>query len=152
MPVTTELQDYLHHHIPLSRAIGISVTRADEGGVTLEAPLEPNVNHRSTVFGGSAVSTAILACWSLVWVRLQSTDPGGRIVIHRSEMDYVRPLTGTFTASALPPSDVLWDRFLEVLQRRGKSRIHLDALVRNADGTEAGRFHGSYVVFGPPQG
>src|SRR6266540_3523639 len=48
------LQKYLHDHIPLSKAMDVEVVEATDDGVTLAAPLAPNINHRETVFGGSA--------------------------------------------------------------------------------------------------
>jgi len=59
-----ELQDYLHEHIPISSAMGVRVVACDESGVRLTAPLYPNINHRATVFGGSASAVAILAAWT----------------------------------------------------------------------------------------
>ena len=47
-----ELEAYLHEHIPLSKAMGVSVVSVEEGIVILRAPLAPNINHRETVFGG----------------------------------------------------------------------------------------------------
>ena len=60
------LQASLHERIPLSRAMGVRVLRAEPGGVVVEAPLAPNVNHSGTVFGGSASAVALLAAWALV--------------------------------------------------------------------------------------
>jgi thioesterase domain-containing protein len=59
-----ELEDYLHVHIPLSAAMQVAVVAVDASGVTLAAPLAPNINHRDTVFGGSASAVAILAAWA----------------------------------------------------------------------------------------
>ena len=56
-----ELASDLHAHIPLSAAMQVSVAAVDADGVTLQAPLAPNINHRDTVFGGSASAVAILA-------------------------------------------------------------------------------------------
>jgi thioesterase domain-containing protein len=77
------LQAYLHDRIPLSRAMEIEVRSATPQGVTLYAPLAPNINHRDTVFGGSASAVAILAAWSVVYVRMHAEGLTGRIVIHR---------------------------------------------------------------------
>jgi thioesterase domain-containing protein len=60
-----ELEHYLHQHNPLSRAMGVEVVMADWHAVTLRAPLAPTINHRKTVFGGSASAVAILAAWAL---------------------------------------------------------------------------------------
>jgi thioesterase domain-containing protein len=53
-----ELEHYLHEHIPLSQDMGVEVVMADWNGVTLRAPLTPTINHRETVFGGSASAAA----------------------------------------------------------------------------------------------
>jgi len=47
-----ELERYLHERIPLSLAMGVEVRAAGAAGVELHAPLEPNINHRDTVFDG----------------------------------------------------------------------------------------------------
>ena len=57
----SELEQYLYEKIPLSRAIQISAIEVNEHTVRLRAPLTPNLNHRATVFGGSAVAVAILS-------------------------------------------------------------------------------------------
>jgi thioesterase domain-containing protein len=56
-----EVERYLHAHIPLSRAMAVEVQAATPVCVRLCAPLAPNINHRETVFGGSASAVAILA-------------------------------------------------------------------------------------------
>ena len=52
--MVVEVEQYLHRHIPLSAAMGIRVRLATPHRVELWAPLAPNINHQSTVFGGSA--------------------------------------------------------------------------------------------------
>jgi thioesterase domain-containing protein len=66
----SELEDYLYQQIPISKQIGISVMSAGTNHVLLAAPLNPNINHCDTVFGGSASAVAILAAWSLIHLRL----------------------------------------------------------------------------------
>ncbi|RYE53550.1 MAG: hypothetical protein EOP18_08925, partial [Rhizobiaceae bacterium] len=56
------------------RVVAASVER-----VTLSAPLAPNINHRATVFGGSASAVAILSAWSLLHLRLSSDHTTGLI-------------------------------------------------------------------------
>ena len=57
----SELQTYLHQHIPLFQAMQVTVVEASLQQVVLTAPVAPNINHRETVFGGSASAVAILA-------------------------------------------------------------------------------------------
>jgi thioesterase domain-containing protein len=140
-----ELGVYLHRHIPLSAAMQVVVERADMECVVLSAPLAPNLNHRETVFGGSAVSVAILSAWALAYLRVVSLDASVRFVIQRHEMQYDRPITGRFTASASVAATADWDRFLQTLARRNRARVALHSLLHQ-DESVVGRFVGEFVA------
>jgi len=140
-----ELEAYLHEHIPLSVAIGVTVVAAGNDGVRLAAPLSPNLNHRQTVFGGSLSALAILAAWSLVHVRLQAMPFPYRIVIHRQTTEYLAPAAADFEAYCLSPEPTAWDRFVAALTRHGKARIEL-AVDVTASGVLAATFTGGYVA------
>jgi thioesterase domain-containing protein len=140
-----KLTQYLHTHIPLSQTIGIEVLAADFHSVTLEAPLGPNINHRETVFGGSASSVAILAAWALLYVRLQHEDLTCRIVIQRNTMNYERPITGDFSASSTIQGALAWEKFLSVLKRKGRARITVAARLF-CDKEKVAEFEGDYAA------
>lgn len=144
-----ELERYLHEHIPLSRAMGTAVVSANEAEVLLRAPLAPNINHRETVFGGSASALCILAAWSLVHVRLANAGLPSRVVIQRNEMNYARPVEGEFQARASVRDAGGWDAFVKLLRRRGKARIALVATLEGHDGI-AGDFAGEFVAVRQP--
>jgi thioesterase domain-containing protein len=140
-----ELQRYLHEHIPLSRAMQVAVIGVDPAGVILSAPLAPNINHRETVFGGSASAVATLAAWALVHIRLLNDDLPSRIVIQRNTMNYDQPMSGAFTAQSFLADPEAWPRFTQLLRRRGKARIAVFAHLLFA-GQVAGRFEGEFVA------
>jgi hypothetical protein len=129
MPSLADTESYLHEHIPISRALGVTVVRADAGGVELRAPLAANINHRSTVFGGSAISVAILAAWTLV---------------HLWTMDLGRLGRYRVVIRCITPPGVL-DRFTRSLERHRTARVDLTARLSSGD-IEAGSFAGSYVA------
>ncbi len=143
-----EIEAYLHRHIPLSREMQVSVRMIDEEGVRLAAPLAPNINHRSTVFGGSASAVAILAAWTFVHARLRERGLTSRIVIQRNAMEYLRPIDGEFEAFCPAPPTRSWQRLLDGVERRGRGRITLEVELFT-DGEIVGAFSGSYVVIGP---
>ncbi|KKB12003.1 thioesterase [Devosia geojensis] len=140
-----ELETYLHDHIPLSRAMGVRVMAIGENGVTLAAPLAPNINHRETVFGGSASAVAILSAWSLLHLRLTAEGLPSRVVIQRNSMEYLAP-TGDFIATSSFAPDADWAAFARMLSRRGRSRIAVEAVLEQ-EGIVAGRLHGEFVAF-----
>jgi thioesterase domain-containing protein len=142
-----ELEDYLHSHIPLSRAMRVSVVSVDHHRVVLAAPLAPNINHRETVFGGSASAVAILSAWSLVYLGLQQAGLSARVVIQRNTMEYTRPITGTFNATAQLANPADWERFLAMLQRKGIARVTVNSVLEQ-DGQPVGSFTGEFVALG----
>ena len=148
----SELEAYLHGHIPLSAAMQVSVRAVDADGVTLAAPLAPNINHRDTVFGGSASAVAILAAWSLMHTRLRAAGITARLVIQSNTMDYEAPMAGEFTArSALADPDQ-WPRFTRTFARMGRARLRVTAVLE-CGGQVGGRLTGEFVALsidGPP--
>jgi len=142
-----ELERYLHRHIPLSQAMGVSVREAAPACVVLAAPLAPNINHRETVFGGSASAVAILAAWALVHVRLQDAGIRSRLVIQRNTMRYEQPILGDFTARSEIRDPAAWATFLKTLTRRSRARIAVTATL-HCQGEKVGELEGDFVAFG----
>jgi len=139
------LQAYLHDRIPISKAMGIEVASVSADGVTLAAPLEPNINHRDTVFGGSASAVGILASWLLVYVRLRPSYPTARIVIQRNTVVFDRPITGRFTASSFAVEAGAWERFDAALARKSRARVHVGADLM-CHGERVARLEASFVA------
>lgn len=140
-----DLQAYLHAHIPLSAAMGVTVLQADERGVQLAAPLAPNINHRETVFGGSASAVAILAAWSHLHWHLARQGMPVRLVIQRNSMEYLLPIAGAFVARTVPLDAPTWARFVRTLGRHDRARIEVPSELVY-EGATAGRFSGEFVA------
>jgi len=140
-----ELEQYIHKQIPLSKAIAVSVVSVGEEAVTLQAPLGPNINHRESVFGGSAAALAILASWALLHVRLRAENIAHRLVIQRNTMEYERPILGQFTARSFLERPDRWQQFTTMLARKGKARITVLSVLEHS-GQVVGRFSGEFVA------
>jgi len=140
-----DLQSYLHERIPLSRAMAVEVRSATPEGVELFAPLAPNINHRDTVFGGSASAVAILAAWCALYVRMRAEQRAGRIVIRRNRMSYERPITGDFTAKSAPPDAAAWGKMVATLAKGRPARVHVSTTLE-CSGQTAGVLEGEFVV------
>ena len=139
------LEAYLHEHIPISKHLGVRVAQAGRDAVQLTAPLEPNLNHRRTGFGGSIAALAILTAWSLLWCRLRHRTGGHNIVIQTSTVDFIAPVDAEFTAGCAAPSAPAWDRFQRTLDQRGRSRIQLEVSI-HAGEVLAATFKGMFAV------
>lgn len=139
------LVQYLHGHIPLSRAMQVAVVECSPGRVVLGAPLAPNINHRDTAFGGSVSALAILSAWSLLHLRLVDAGLQARLVIQRNQMQYDTAIDGAFIATASAPEETAWQAFLRMFERKGLARIAVQSRVEH-EGIVAGRFEGEFVA------
>jgi len=139
------VESYLHEHIPLSAGMGLRVIEASEDRIVVEAPLDPNVNHRETAFGGSVAALGILAGWTQVHLRLRREGCDAHTVIQESAVRYHGPIHGAFRATSERVDQAAWDRFTRTLARRGRGRVRLTVRVE-ADGVLVATFRGSYVA------
>lgn len=140
-----EIQAYLYEHIPLSKAMKVGVTKVTDELVILTAPIQSNINHRSTVFGGSASALAILSAWTLVNFRLQSEGISARLVIQKNTMSYDKPITSDFEAVCYLNEPEIWARFIKSFQRKKKSRITVNSFLQ-CEGQQVGEFTGVFVA------
>ena len=142
------LESVLHGDIPLTREMGVEVLDWQGQRLRLRLPLEANVNHKSTMFGGSLYCAAVLAGWG--WLHLRLRELGvedGHIVIQEGQISYPLPVTGPAIAECAPPEDKTWERFIATYQRRGRARLTLRTQVFNAGSAEtAVNFNGQYVL------
>ena len=140
-----DITRYLHTNIPISEQMGVRVARATRTEIVLEAPLGPNINHRNTVFGGSAASLTTLACWALLYSRLNAEGLPGRLVIQRSTMEYTKPATADFAAVCRVTDERDWRVLTKTLERHGRGRIAMRSTLRCLE-EDVASFHGDFVV------
>lgn len=143
-----ELQAYLHREIPVSEAMGVVVMEPGPERVVLEAPLEPNTNHRSTAFGGSVSTLATLAGWALIHRRLREAGNPAQVVIQSGATEYLHPVHTGFRATCSGVDEGEWRRLVRTLDRSGmgRARVHVEV---EADGEVVARFEGAYVALRP---
>jgi len=140
-----DLQKYIHSNIPLTKAMGITVQEATKHRVILEAPLEPNMNHKKTAFGGSLHSLATLSCWSLVFMNLKDKNIPVEIVISKSEIKYLAPVTNNFKVECHLQNKEKFSHFEQTLAKHGKARIRLNAQIYEGN-TLAVDYWGEFAV------
>lgn len=141
------IQAYLYEQIPLSEAMEVQVVEVTNDLVILTAPIKPNINHRSTVFGGSASALAILSAWTLINFRLQSERISARLVIQKNTISYDKPITDNFEAVCSLTDPQVWVRFIKIFQKKHKSRITVNSVLK-CEGKQVGVFTGVYVALG----
>lgn len=141
-----ELEAFLHEKIPLSRAMGLHVAESNVNRLVLEAPLDKNINHLGTAFGGSLHALPTLACYAGLWTLLREAGFEGHVVVKRSNAFYRAPVTGRLRAVWVRPSADAVKAFVQDLQRHKKARMDLTAIVEGTPDKPAVEFAGSFVA------
>ena len=139
------LETYLRERIPLSRAMDVRVVEIGATHLRVAAPLAPNINHRDTVFGGSAAAVAMLAAWGLLYVRLDHEQRPARLVIQRCSMEYLQPIDAEFAAVSTLAAGEDWSRFLAGIERKDRARIAVRVDLDSRD-RRVGQFTGEFVA------
>ncbi|MEJ2690611.1 MAG: YiiD C-terminal domain-containing protein [Deltaproteobacteria bacterium] len=134
---------YLRDNIPLTGAMEVSVTYYDGKKAVLQAPFAPNINHRHTIFGGSIAILGIMAGWFVLHERIAAEKVAARLVIQKSEVDYLLAGNSAFEAECCLEEDD-FSTFLKVLERKRKSRLQLCSIIR-CDQRFIARHQGLYV-------
>ena len=143
MNLVGQIQELLHTKIPITRAMGVRVEDYDGERLVLSAPLEANVNHLGTAFGGSLHALAVLSGYGLLWLELKDTDC--HIVIRKSSISYERPVRGELRATCVRPDRQALEEFKQTFQQKGRARIALAATIEDR-GEVAVRFEGVFVA------
>lgn len=144
-----DLQATLDREIPMSAQMGIRVHEGGLGGLVMRLPLIPNRNHQQTAFAGSLNALCTIAGWSYVFLLLGELGRRGNIVIHRSTIKYIQPVTSleiyAYCRSVTPAES---QYFVEMLDEKGQAKLELAVEVPGFEGP-AVSFKGSYVVLPP---
>lgn len=143
--IETELEEYLHLHIPLTAKMSVEVESVTTHEVVLLARLQPNLNHERTAFGGSISALAMLAGWAVLRQRFRQSDPVPTLVVQKSETRFDRPITDDFRAYVTNLDEERWEDFESFLKRYGKARIELDSVVESR-GLVCARQSGRFVA------
>ena len=141
-----ELERTLHAEIPLTRAMDVRVVRADQYGLVIGATLAPNLNHKQTAFGGSLNSLATLACWGLIQLLVRDHGRAITVVIQESSVQFLKPVMQDFEAICPPPPAAAFEKFLRMLEHKGRARLELEATI-HSNGEIALRFRGRFVAY-----
>ena len=141
-----EVLDYVHEHIPITSDFGVRLANYDGTSIEVTAPLEANINHRNSAFGGSLSAIGILSGWALLFIKMRELGVQNKLVIQSSSFQFTAPVVSDFVAYVELPTSAKYARFLKMLERMGRARLELRSLIRDSDGNECGNHIGEYVV------
>jgi thioesterase domain-containing protein len=143
MSSALQIQELFHNKIPITRAMRVRVEHYDGERLVISAPLEANINHLGTAFGGSLHALAVLSGYGLLWLEMQ--DAECHIVIRESSISYEHPVTGEIRAACMRPEAQALSEFKKNFHVKGKARIMLSATIED-QGRTAVRFQGTFIA------
>jgi thioesterase domain-containing protein len=145
MSEMTELLQFLHEQIPLTKTMGLSIISIDHTGARIKAPLAPNHNHLGSAFGGSLSTMMILSGYILVYHSLLQRKLSGHVILSREESKYLLPVTTEIEVFAKAPTEEEWKKFEEGITRKGIARIQIRSEI-NQGNSLAAEFTGEFVA------
>jgi len=140
-----EFEKFLHDKIPITKAMEVNVEEFNNFKVRLSAKLEPNINDKGTAFGGSITSLMTLCGWSMAFMVIMETDPQAQVVIQKSNINYLVPITGDFFAECVLGDGEVNEQFLDMYRERKKGRLKLKVRCYSGD-TLSAEYEGIYVA------
>lgn len=142
-----ELTQFLQHHLVQARAAQMVVEEASEAAVRVRAPLEFNLNHHGTAFGGSQAMLGITSGWALLHAALARAGVKATVVIGDSHTRYRSPVQDNLVATAAVDAADL-AKFAEQARHRN-ARLTVVTEIRSeadADGEPAAVHTGVYFA------
>jgi thioesterase domain-containing protein len=143
----SDIEALLKKDIPISAEMGVRDFQLDSEGLQFCLPLQPNVNHKGTLFGGSLYSAGALGCYALFLSGLREASlHTNNIVISEGHIQYNFPVEGD--AQVIAHWSSLQDRsqFFQTLKSKKKARVQMKAEIWSA-GKACALFTGSFVAF-----
>lgn len=132
--------------IPLAQAMQLQIAAYQPEGLTLLAPLAPNINDKGCAFGGSLASMLTLSCWALIVLRLRAAGEDCDVYVQDSQLRYLAPVWGEIRAESRLADSESWDDFFAMLGTRGKGRLRVVAGVADAHGKPATTLDARFVA------
>lgn len=142
---THDLNAYLARHVPITRAMGIRLRSFGADGVTMTAPLKPNINDKGIAFGGTLASILALSGWAFTDLALRAAGEAADVLIAVATIEYLAPVAGRIVARCPPPPAGELEAFLAAYRRRGRARLNLGAYIETGQG-KAAVFSATYLA------
>lgn len=140
----SELQNWLHQHIPATALLGVQIKQADCQTVRLQADFAQNHNHHGTIFGGSTALLATACAWLSAFVQFPDSD--ANIVIKNSKIDYIAPANGDVFAICQRISVEQYEKCQKILTRFGKGLVSISCVLF-ADEQKVAIWQGEFVIY-----
>ncbi len=145
----SSFQSFLYKNIPLVEQMQLQLLAISEKELTASAPIAPNINDKSTVFGGSSAALMTICGWSLIKSQLEHHGLHNDVVIHQAKTRWHKAQTDDLNITAALSDEHDWDKLIAQLKTsRRPVKISVDCVVHNQHNEKCSSMQGGFVVLG----
>jgi len=127
-------QAKLYKQIPLVEFMRLSVTEISDSQIIATAPIEPNINDKNTVFGGSSAALMTICGWSLIKSNLEHQQIDNDVVIHQAKTDWVKAQEDDLIIEANLDEAIIWrDIAYKLAANKGSLKVNVNCQVLNTN-------------------
>ncbi len=125
------LQREIHTGIPLSNAMGFQITALSGTGITVAAPLSPNLNVHATGFAGSLYALGVLTGWGMVRYLIRRQELDAELVVGEARIHYRAPVRDDIQCRCdIPEAEA--GAFVEQLGSKGRAKLAIKVSIGKA--------------------
>lgn len=147
MTVLRSFQSFLYQHIPLVKQMNLELLEINSQQLLAAAPIAPNINDKSTVFGGSSAALMTICGWSLIKLHLESCGLQNDVVIHQAENTWNQAQYDDLIIKAMTVDDVDWNEIANTIKSKNRAKkITINCQVLNQQQEICSSMSANYVV------
>ena len=136
----------LQRDIPLAAFMQLEAVAWDGHSLTLKAPLQPNINDKSTAFAGALASLSTVTGWAALMLWSREHLGACHVAVYESEIKYRYPVSKDFSATATLPDAVKMAAVAAQIGSKGKARAHLQVAI-DEEGRAAVTLTAGYAIW-----
>ena len=104
--------------------MGVEVCEYNEDILTLTAPLDKNINHQKSAFGGSVFALAALAGWGILQLKLHELHLNCNTVVGDAKVKFLKPIRENLVCRV--KVDESHTQLLKDIEKNGSAMVKLD--------------------------
>ncbi len=148
--MTTDIkafEAFLYAQIPLVKAMQLKLKRVSESTLEATAPIQPNINDKQTVFGGSSAALMTICGWTLIKANLEQLGVDNDVVIYQAKNKWLKAQQDDLIIKASIDTNTDWQALCHQLKHKNRSqKLTINCEVLNQQNQVCSKMLGQYVI------
>lgn len=140
-------QSTLYQNIPLVNQMQLQLLSISDNELSASAPIAPNINDKSTVFGGSSAALMTISGWTLIKYHLESHQLKHDVVIHKAQTNWKQAQYDDLIIQVKTRKLINWHELIEQLNRKNRTtKVTIECHVLNQANQVCSVMSADYVI------